>query len=83
MKPKLILTTLTLFVALHTSAQAPTWPETNIQTKPGARWWWMGSAVDDGNLQHLMEEYAKNRHWYTGNHTHLWGAESHQQHHLP
>ncbi|MBR2154540.1 MAG: glycosyl hydrolase family 2 [Bacteroidaceae bacterium] len=59
MKPKLILTTLTLFVALHTSAQAPTWPETNIQTKPGARWWWMGSAVDDGNLQHLMEEYAK------------------------
>ena len=37
----------------------PAWPESTIQTRPGARWWWLGSAVDDANLSYLMEEYAK------------------------
>ena len=28
-------------------------------TKAGARWWWMGSAVDKENLRWNMEEYAR------------------------
>lgn len=34
------------------------WPEESVDTKPGARWWWMGSAVDEGNLTRNMELYS-------------------------
>ena len=27
-------------------------------TSPGARWWWLGSAVDKENLRWNMEQYA-------------------------
>ena len=27
-------------------------------TSPGARWWWLGSAVDKENLKWNMEQYA-------------------------
>ena len=46
-------------LVLPASAQAPAWPESSVQTKPGARWWWLGSAVDDANLSALMAEYAQ------------------------
>ena len=55
------LRNLLLLCILHsaaTIAQVPSWPETNTQTKPGARWWWLGSAVDETNLTSLMAEYA-------------------------
>ena len=58
MKFKNILFSCALLVNTGMSAQVPAWPETNIQTKPGARWWWLGSAVDEINLQSLMAEYA-------------------------
>ena len=35
-----------------------TWPESSRETKPGSRWWWMGSAVDEANLRRLIQEYA-------------------------
>jgi len=35
------------------------WPEPTSQTKPWARWWWMGSAVDKENLSFLMHEYQQ------------------------
>ena len=34
------------------------WPAQSSQTRPGSRWWWMGSAVDKPTLTTLMEEYA-------------------------
>nr|WP_239059487.1 glycosyl hydrolase [Bacteroides sp. 224] len=40
-------------------AQQTEWPELSTETKPGARWWWMGSAVDKKNLTYNLEEYSK------------------------
>ena len=47
------------FVTLAANAQLPQWPETSILTKPGARWWWLGSAIDLQTLEPLMDEYAR------------------------
>jgi hypothetical protein len=33
------------------------WPAITQQTKPWARWWWQGSAVDKKNLTANMEDY--------------------------
>ena len=42
------------------SAQVtPQWPEVTREMKPGSRWWWMGSAVDEANLKWNIQEYAK------------------------
>ena len=38
---------------------AQQWPEVRPEAKAGARWWWLGSAVDQDNLQWNMQEYAK------------------------
>ena len=38
---------------------AQEWPELTQTAKPAARWWWLGSAVDEENLSYNMEEYAK------------------------
>lgn len=35
------------------------WPETSSSTKPGVRWWWLGSAVDKNNLTWNLEELDK------------------------
>ena len=45
------------FCFLVVSAQ--TWPVPSAESKAGARWWWMGSAVDKENLQWSISEYAK------------------------
>ena len=34
------------------------WPEITSQNKPWARWWWMGNAVDEQNLDTLLRQYA-------------------------
>ena len=39
--------------------QAQQWPNTPVETRPGARWWWLGSAVDEKNLTYNLEEYAR------------------------
>jgi len=63
--PALLLTASHLAFAQLPSVEeseetpSPSWPESTIQTRPGARWWWLGSAVDDANLGYLMEEYAR------------------------
>ncbi len=38
---------------------AQEWPELTQSAKPAARWWWLGSAVDEANLGYNMEEYAR------------------------
>lgn len=41
------------------AAQTISWPEITTESKPAARWWWMGSAVDKENLTHNLNAYAK------------------------
>ena len=42
--------------ALQATAQS--WPTPAREAKPGARWWWLGSAVDKENLQWNLKQYA-------------------------
>jgi hypothetical protein len=34
------------------------WPEVEKEMRPWTRWWWMGSAVDEQNIDRLLNEYA-------------------------
>ena len=54
---KHLLTTLIL-ASLSMTANAQQWPEVQQEAKAGARWWWLGSAVDKENLRWNMQEYA-------------------------
>ena len=33
------------------------WPKIEAQMKPWTRWWWMGNAVDDQNLEKVLQQY--------------------------
>lgn len=44
---------------LSSPVHAQSWPKVTREMKPGARWWWMGSAVDKSNLTYNLEEYAR------------------------
>ena len=57
-RPVRILLSLVL-LGLPLMAAAQQWPVAKPEAKPGARWWWLGSAVDKENLQWNMQEYAK------------------------
>jgi hypothetical protein len=37
----------------------PYWPAITQEAKPWTRWWWMGSAVDAGNIKRLITDYAE------------------------
>ncbi len=54
---KLFLTLLLGMACATLSAQS--WPTPTTESKAGARWWWLGSAVDKENLRWSLEEYAK------------------------
>ena len=45
------------FLYFHAVAQS--WLEVTREAKPGARWWWLGSAVDKENLQWNLKQYAE------------------------
>ena len=47
------------FVAISYSVFAQDWPNISTESRPGSRWWWLGSAVDKENLTYNLEEYAK------------------------
>ena len=49
---------ITVLATLTVGATAQQWPELRQEAKAGARWWWLGSAVDKENLRWTMEEYA-------------------------
>ena len=51
--------TITILATLTVGATAQQWPEMRQEAKAGARWWWLGSAVDKENLSWTMHEYAK------------------------
>ncbi len=35
------------------------WPEVKVENRPGAYWWWMGSAVDKENITWNLETMRK------------------------
>jgi len=49
---------LTALLPLMATGQSLQWPEVRPEAKAGARWWWLGSAVDKENLQWTMKQYA-------------------------
>lgn len=54
-----LLLTSSFVAGAISSAQAQTqWPEVNQSAKPWTRWWWMGSAVDEKNIQSQLKTYA-------------------------
>ncbi len=50
---------LSLFLSTTAFAQQSLWPKAAPEAKPFSRWWWLGSAVDEKNLDILLDEYAK------------------------
>ena len=38
---------------------AQNWPDVTVESKPGTRWWWLGSGVDSVNLTYNIQQYAK------------------------
>lgn len=42
-----------------TKYKSSPWPEIKQEMRPWTRWWWMGSAVDQGNLSAALSTYAK------------------------
>jgi hypothetical protein len=47
-----------LFTLLVSPAFAQHWPQATQEAKAGARWWWLGSAVDKENLKWNLKQYA-------------------------
>lgn len=57
---RICLSMIALLASVTLWAQTlPQWPAVTNEMKAGSRWWWMGSAVDEDNLQWNMEQYAK------------------------
>ncbi len=46
-----------LLYAANAFPQARYWPELNKETRPWCRWWWMGNAVDEKNVDALLKNY--------------------------
>ncbi len=55
----IIVCALWMSVPYQMAAQKPEWPVIRTEMKPGARWWWMGSAVDSANLAYNLKQYAE------------------------
>ena len=56
MKKRILI--LSLLATMTTALFAQSWPTPTTEAKPGTRWWWLGSAVDKGNLEWSLKEYA-------------------------
>jgi hypothetical protein len=57
--PVLVCLTFFLTVVFAANAVDTNWPDIRTENKPGVRWWWMGSAVDEKNLTWNLEQLAK------------------------
>ena len=57
--PFIVLGILLFFFGATAVAQTTAWPKATTETRPGVRWWWLGSAVDKANLTYNLQEYAK------------------------
>lgn len=55
---KNLITLLTL-MSISAVGLAQSWPVPTQQAKAGARWWWLGSALDKENVSWNMKQYAE------------------------
>lgn len=46
-------------LSLGAQGLGASWPQPNPEAKPGTRWWWLGSAVNQHDLQWNLQEYAR------------------------
>lgn len=56
------LTSVTAFASQPSATEkraATEWPTLTTENKPGVRWWWLGSAVDEKNLSWNLASLAK------------------------
>ena len=77
--------TLLLFflcLGINHAANAQSWPEVRQEAKAGARWWWLGSAVDKQNLKWTMQQYADHGIGALEI-TPLYGVQGNQQNNIP
>ncbi len=51
-----IIITLQLFTAVYGNELC--WPKADNTSKPWARWWWMGNAVDKEGIEHQLNQLA-------------------------
>ncbi|MBP5636567.1 MAG: glycosyl hydrolase family 2, partial [Bacteroidales bacterium] len=58
MRPRCFIVFLISAFIIPVGVFAQQWPDAGPEAKPGVRWWWMGSAVDEENLAWNMEQYA-------------------------
>jgi hypothetical protein len=79
MKKLLTIIVLGLFVSM---AIAQSWPSATIESKPGTRWWWLGSAVDKENLRWNLKQYADHGIGAVEI-TPLYGVQGNQQNNIP
>ncbi|MSU48139.1 MAG: glycoside hydrolase [Opitutus sp.] len=54
----IILAALTVSTVAHAGDAPPGWPDLTRESKPWARWWWLGSGVDTENLTRELEAIA-------------------------
>lgn len=52
-----LLSTIAI-TALSSVMFAQSWPTPTRESKPGTRWWWLGSAVDKSNLEWNLKELS-------------------------
>ena len=64
------------------ASMAQTWPQAANEAKPGARWWWLGSAVDKPNLEWNLAQYASHGIGAVEI-TPLYGVQGNQQNNIP
>ena len=53
------ITSLIAVLLWATTLLAQEWPTPTLEARPGARWWWLGSAVDKAGIETNMREYAR------------------------
>lgn len=70
------------FASLALTIQAQSWPTVTPEAKPGTRWWWLGSAVDQENLKWNLSEYGKHGIGAIEI-TPLYGVQGNQQNNIP
>jgi hypothetical protein len=56
MKKQLLTALMMMAVSMASFAQQ--WPNATQTAKAGSRWWWLGSAVNENDLQWNMSQYA-------------------------
>jgi hypothetical protein len=55
----LVFAAMTIGLGDTLAQPTPQWPEVTREMKPGSRWWWPGSAVDETNLERNIQAYAR------------------------